>query len=382
MKNKVLKGLTSIALSFSMLGCANTANKTENVEKSSLAVEVKKEAVDLTRKEGWDNVLSYTSNAKIDYSNVVYPVFYVFAGQKSETEAEDLLKEMGIGSVLEKWAGTVNVIMPVDGKGYTEKDEEAFIELLGGAICNAKVVGIDEGATFVNNNLKDDLYAVAGVMTYGGQMDVETKEGVAVPAYLSNPDVKAKNYFIAVNNAKEVSENVYENPENSLERVVVGQDKDVLSAFQNAWNNIFSKNYRQHNSYTEFYNATAKDIKDNYELINIADYDKLGIQYEAHYNKALNGSGKYTWFEYIPTSTVEKEKGSVPLVVTLHGNYNDTRLQGETTGWTELASKEGFMVVAPEWQQIVVEGGQTEGHPNFFECDGLEGDKLIEWIDM
>ena len=94
--------------------------------------------------------------------------------------------------------------------------------------------------------------------------------------------------------------------------------------------------------------ASAKQYTDPYLLINIPNFKELKINYNPHYNESLNGEGQYTWFEYIPQSTLKMENGSVPLVVSLHGNGNDARLQGETTGWPELAAKENFMVVAPE----------------------------------
>lgn len=82
-------------------------------------------------------------------------------------------------------------------------------------------------------------------------------------------------------------------------------------------------------------------------------------------------SGKYTWFEYVPNSINESENESVPLIVNLHGNQNDPRLQGDSTGWPELAAKENFIMVAPEWQDKEV---------NFFGCDGLGEEGVMNLI--
>ncbi|MBQ0065361.1 MAG: poly(3-hydroxybutyrate) depolymerase [Firmicutes bacterium] len=381
MNKKLMREILAVCMSVSLVGCSKN-NEVVEPAKSSLAVDIVESEVDLVAKEGFENVYSYTSTEAIDYSNIVYPNFYVYAGVKSETEAEALVKEMGLKSVADAWAGSINVVSPLNGKSYTEKDADQFLDVLGFAISNAKVIGIDEGATFVNELLRDNLYAVAGVMTYGGEMSQAADKGIEVPAYLANPAENAKNYFIAVNNAVETEKNTYVNPDNALEKVVVGDDETIMDAFKNAWTTVFSKNYRQHNSSTEFYNISARDVKTDYELNAIADYEALGIKYEPHYNEALNGEGKYTWFEYIPEKTLEEKEGTVPLVVTLHGNGNDARIQGESVGWPELASTEGFMVVAPEWQEYVVQGGSTEQNPNFFGCDGLQNDKLIEWIEM
>ena len=387
MSKKLMNVVLASALLAGITGCSSTTTEeesttTETAEEvsevveevsneavSSLEMSVEEVEVDLAVLEEHDEVFLYTSEVKIDYSNVVQPAFYVFAGNKSEEEAESLVKEMGIGSVLNKWAGSVEVINPLDGTSYGAEDADNFLDLLGAGICNAKVIGIDEGATFVNNELRTNLYAVAGLMMYGGEMEEEVSEGVNVPCYLVNPAENAKSYFTAVNTVS------------SLDKTIVGEEDNLKDAFENAWNQVFSKNYRQHNSKTEFYNISARDVTEDYELIEIADLGALGIMYEPHYDEAVNGEGKYTWFEYIPTATLAKEDGSVPLVISLHGNGNDARLHDDTPGWPELAAKEEFMFIAPEWQQEVVEGGQTEGHPNFFECDGLEGDKLIEWLN-
>lgn len=317
-----------------------------------------------------------------DYSSTFTPKYYLYAGNIDEEEAETLLDKLEISDNLHEWAGTINVITPLNGDKYTEKDADAFINLLGTGVSNIKVIGIDEGATFVNNYISQRCYAVAGIMTYGGEMKNGLDYNVPVPSYLSNPSETAISYYTKANDAKKVKENIYENDTNSLQRVVVGKDETLAEAFANAWNQVFSKNYRQHNEKTEFYMANTKQYTDPYLLINIPNYEELGINYYTHYSEPLNGEGKYTWFEYIPQSTLNMSKGSVPLVVSLHGNGNDARLQGETTGWVELAAKEKFMVVAPEWQDVVLDSGTHEPGPNFFNCDGLEGDKLIEWIDM
>ena len=41
---------------------------------------------------------------------------------------------------------------------------------------------------------------------------------------------------------------------------------------------------------------------------------------------------------------------SVPLVIMLHGNGNDPRIQGESSGWVEVAAKHTIMLTSIEWQ--------------------------------
>ncbi|MCD7948948.1 MAG: hypothetical protein LUG12_01630 [Erysipelotrichaceae bacterium] len=352
------------------------AVETDETEEVSTTIDLTQESDTIYSYDAADD--GYTS----DYSSTITPIYYVFGGVLNEAGAETLLSGLGIVENLQYWAATVKVITPINGKSYDQEDADAFIETLGAAVSNAKVIGVDDGATFVNNYISQECYAIAGIMTYGGEMDEGLDYNVAVPAYLSNATQIAIDYYIQANDATEVSENVYENSDDSLQRVVVGSDATLAEAFANAWDNIFSKNYRQHNETTEFYMSSATTQTDPYLLIGIADYDALGIIYNTYYSEPLNGEGEYTWFEYVPEATMDMEDGSVPLVVTLHGNGNDARIQGETTGWVELAAEENIIVVAPEWQDIVYDSSTGEPGPNFFNCDGLEGDKLIEWIEM
>ncbi len=340
-------------------------------------------SIDLTQES--DTIYSYDASADgytCDYSSVVIPTYYVFGGALDETAAEKLLDELGIADNLHDWSAIVKVITPLNGESYTQEDADAFIETLGAGVTNAKVIGIDDGATFVNNYISQECYAIAGIMTYDGDMVEGLDYNVAVPAYLSNATQTAIDYYVQANDASKVSQNVYENSDDSLQRVVVGNDSSLAEAFANAWDTVFSKNYRQHNETTEFYMSSATTQTDPYLLIGIADYDELGIIYNTYYSQPLNGEGEYTWFEYVPEATMDMDNGSVALIVTLHGNGNDARIQGETTGWVELAAEENFIVVSPEWQDSVTDSETGEAGPNFFNCDGLEGDKLIEWIEM
>lgn len=316
------------------------------------------------------NTYGYVSSNKSDFSNIASPAFFIYAGNKTESEAEALVTDIGLAPMVEKYAGSVTVVTPLDNVAYGEEDASMFNSLLG-IVSNVKVIGIDDGATFVNNSILPQAYAVAGIMTYGGEMG-EVNATIPVPAYLSN----------APENAKAVYEKANESDESGLAKVVEGSDETLGEAFTHAWDAIFSKNYRQMNEVTEFYNVPATAVTDPYPLyaLVIDMEEDFGVKYMPHYNEPLNGEGQYTWFEYVPYSTMNATEGTVPLVVTLHGNGNDARIQGETTGWVELAGKEGFMVVAPEWQDVVLDSATHEPSPNFFNCNGLEGDKLIEWI--
>lgn len=193
-----------------------------------------------------------------DYSSIMSPQYYVYAGNVNKEEAETLLDQMKIADNLHEWAATIHVITPLNNDQYTQKDADSFIDLLGTGSSNVKVIGIDDGATFVNNYISQECYAVADIMTYGGTMDEGHDYNVPVPAYLSQPCQEAVNYYVKANQAEKGKDNVYLNKENELQRVVVGYNESLAEAFENAWEEVFSKNYRQHNEKTEFYMASAK----------------------------------------------------------------------------------------------------------------------------
>lgn len=316
------------------------------------------------------------------FSNVLSPNYYVFAGAKDADGAAELVGQLGLAQSIETYVGSVTVVNPADGKAYTAADADKFVELAAaaGPANNVKVIGVDEGADFVLGALAPKLYFVAGVMTYGGT-EADAAGVPFVPAYLCNAPQAAVDAIIAANGAAEVGEGVYEKPDDPLKRVIVAADADLATAFAGAWDQVFSKNYRQHNEVTEFYMASVADFTDPYPLYSIPDFAQFS--YVENYNAEVEGlEGAYTWFEYVPTRLADAAEGSVPCIVTLHGNLNDTRVQAESSGWLELACTEDLIVLAPEWQDVVYESGSDEPQPNFFGCDGLQNDRIVTWLDM
>ncbi|MCR5794803.1 MAG: hypothetical protein K6G61_05610 [Solobacterium sp.] len=401
MKNTLIKGTLAFTLLLAA-GCtapassaapsaaeeeqASEVTEEETAEETAEETEQQTEEQAAPEEEAVTNLAYVYSAAEAgmtnDFSGIAAPHFYIYAGMKTEDEAKALIDELGMQEVTDKWVGTITVVNPLNSESYTEEDAAQFPELLGFMTSNAKVIGIGEGADFVNNHISQECWAVAGILTFGGEMQEGLTYNVPVPAYLVNPSETAEEYYIRAISGTEVEDGVYEDPDNTLARVVVSRSDDPAEEFANAWEKVFSRNYRQHNELTECYNSSAAVQTEPYPLIGIMDPEALGLTYNTYYNQPLNGEGEYTWFEYIPNDVLEAEEGTVPLVVTLHGNGNDARIQGDTTGWPELAVKEGFIVAAPEWQTVALVEGTSETKPNFFNCDGLERDRLIEWIEM
>ncbi|WP_431088564.1 PHB depolymerase family esterase [Paenibacillus sp. 8b26] len=306
---------------------------------------------------------------KSSRSDILSPSYYVYAGNLTLDEAKQLMSNLGIVDNVNEWGSTIRFINPLNPSGYGEKDAEVFIDLLSNEIVrNVKVIGIDEGATFVNNHLSDKGYALAGIMLYGGSIDKNRSLGVAIPAYLSNPSEKVLSYYVKGNAATEKSSpdktiKSYVNEKDEYKQVIASTQRESLSeAFQNAWKKVFLKNYRMHNEVTEFYNSNPKDYTNEYPLTGIPLFEDLHLTYNQMIDQPVNGTGMYMWYEYVPSDIKTFTEKTVPLIVTLHGTGNDPRIQGDTSGWTELASKEKFIVVSPEWE---------DKSKNFNHNDGL-----------
>lgn len=376
---------TITSTTMGLISCGNSVTNTSgnNIESSEQTQVLNDESkLKLAKNEDGTDTNYYYYNAYEDgftstRADVVIPTYYIFAGSKTEEEANKIVEELNMINNLEQWGAQVYVVNPLNEEGYGNDDKEAFIDLVGVGIKNVKVIGIDEGSTFVNNYISQSCYFVAGMMLYGGEINENLEKNDVVPAYLSNSNENIQAFYKDINEATEEENSdkytIYRNKDNSLQAVAVSsKEEDLSEAFNNAWESIFSQNYRQHNDISEFYNLSARDVTDSYDLIEIPIFEDLDISYNQMIDESVTGmSGKYTWFEYVPNSINESENESVPLIVNLHGNQNDPRLQGDSTGWPELAAKENFIMVAPEWQDKEV---------NFFGCDGLGEEGVINLI--
>lgn len=376
---------TITSTTMGLISCGNSVTNTSgnNIEGSEQAQVLNDGSkLKLAKNEDGTDTNYYYYNAYEDgftptRADVVIPTYYIFAGSKTQEEANKIVEELNMINNLEQWGAQVYVVNPLNEEGYGNDDKEAFIDLVGIGVKNVKVIGIDEGSTFVNNYISQSCYFVAGMMLYGGEINENLEKNDVVPAYLSNSNENVQAFYKHINEATEEENSdkytIYRNKDNSLQAVAVSsKEEDLSEAFNNAWESIFSQNYRQHNDISEFYNLSARDVTDSYDLIEIPIFEDLDISYNQMIDESVTGmSGKYTWFEYVPNSINESENESVPLIVNLHGNQNDPRLQGDSTGWPELAAKENFIMVAPEWQDKEV---------NFFGCDGLGEEGVMNLI--
>lgn len=292
----------------------------------------------------------------------VSPTFVVYPDTPcADSESADrLISSIGIDSLVRAFSGSVYVMGPSDRNSYdNSSDLQAFKEFCNSirVISNLKVIGLGSGATFVNASIAAHAGPVADIISIGGKA-AEIPAGAApVPAFVAGKGSETvAEAYIRSNKAVRLKDKSarlarYANPSDSLQQVVVCSAKGLSSKklVTMAWDELLSWNYRINNHSHTWYNGSKFDEFGQGELAEYVMTDRLGIERRVK-EEDLTGRGKFLWYEYHPKATLDAKASSVPLVILLHGNNNDPRTQGETSGFVELAAREGFVVAELEWQ--------------------------------
>lgn len=311
-----------------------------------------------------EDVYVYNASENMDeYTEAVVskPVYIIYPDKAVDVESADaLLNEMGMKEHLDQYATSAYIVNP-GSDGYDEKEENEYLTIVDtfiGASMNTKVIGIGEGADFVNQYVSQKDWMLAGIMVYGGTKETVTPK-YSVPAYISNSEEGVEEAYIEVNNATQTKSEgnlvEYYNSHNQFEKVVVSGEEDLDVAFDNAWKYVFSNNGRIGNITGTFY--MMKDSQERpYEYTTFYMDEKYGLTRNV-VKADLDGDGvESLWYEYLTEAVQNAEKGTVPLVIMLHGNGNDPRTQIETSGWAEVAAQNNIMLVEPEWQGSTIGG--------------------------
>ncbi len=291
------------------------------------------------------------------------PAWFIYPDKAcNREEAEALVDRMGLNGPLKDYVSMVAILSPINGKAYDKEKDFAMYQTLINQIrvfTNLKVIGIGEGATFVNENIAPLASEVAGIVSVGGKAPKKIEGKATVPVYISGKEAaKAARAYIVRNKALPTQNGktlkVYRNAQEPLLQVVVNTKTASLEeVMADAWERLLSVNYRCSNlGHTAYMGATMGQWGD-YELEPYPMFDRLGITRNKVVDTLYTFNHKpntYLWYEYIPASVKEASARNVPLVVLLHGHNNDPRTQAETSGFLELAAQKGFMVAELEWQ--------------------------------
>ena len=287
------------------------------------------------------------------------PFFLIYPDKRCDvTQAESLIKEMGMDSILHKFSASVCVMNPLGNTYDMEKDLSAFQTFFKGmrVVNNLKVIGIGQGATFVNKAIARNAEAVAGIVTIGGNPGKYELDDCPVPTFVAGARSKqVTNSYVKLNKAVKtaVKGNLtfYVNTDEELLQVVSSSDTSasLKETFLEAWVQVLSKNYRFNNYKHTWYMGGTPEKYGTYELEPYIMPEEWGITRLVMETNLL-GTGTFLWYEFHPEATLKAPRGTVPLLLLLHGNENDPRTQAETSGFIELCAKENFVVVELEWQ--------------------------------
>jgi len=280
------------------------------------------------------------------------PTFFIYPDTKLDTAgARALLNELDIQPLLDENYGTAVVLNPVGAKYDAKADFEAFVQLfnLYRGPGNLKLVGIGEGASFVNQVLAPVAAGqVAGILSVNGKPGKRVADA-GVPAYVAGKNAaKVAKPYQKVLKADE-----------PLLKVVVNPGAAPLSeVLADAWTTVLGRNYRFNNVNHTHYEGARFGEYGSYELEPYLDCAALGIrriivEEPTGYSRGPRAElPKQLWYEYWPEELLSEETPahSVPVMVLLHGNQNDPRTQAETSGFIQVAAEDRFFVVEMEWQ--------------------------------
>ena len=134
------------------------------------------------------------------------PTLFIYPDAKlNEDAAKALVEEFDMKDILKANHTTVFVINPVGEKYDNAADFEAFKAVFDRARSgNLKVIGIGNGATFVNTALAptDAAGHIAGILTIDGKPGKTPAQSWGVPAYVTGKNAaKVAKPYIAMNKA-------------------------------------------------------------------------------------------------------------------------------------------------------------------------------------
>ncbi len=313
------------------------------------------------------------------------PTYLIYAdSQRTADDGRMLVESLGLPAHLQEYKTRVYVLRPANGATYDAAADLAEYQnfLRTHRSSNMKIIAVGAGATFVNNVIAKHAFSVAGILTYGGSIDPGSPSSMPVPVYVHASNSAVAKQYVQANGATVKAESAswttYTNPAPSkdLQRVVVSKLSDskesLAQAFQNAWKTVFSRNYRLYMTLIESYaqGFDPNNYTDPWELEPYVMYDDLGMRYGA-VSEELPGLGLTLRYEYIPKGALGAAPRTVPLVVMMHGNNNDSRVQGESSGWPEVAAQNDIILTSIEWQ------GRTSQEKIVFPAIGERGTMAV-----
>lgn len=330
---------------------------------------------------------------------------------QGKEEALRFLTDLGLTRQIDAVTGSVILVTPADpGAGFTRTDLKNYYTLHGvlftqnasrrtnkeivyysdaeycGAHGKVYFIGIEGGATFINNLVAPGRHDViglcAGLMLVGGKMDAAAKVATHVPVYLLNGSPAAVEQYRKVNgtDAYRVVDGVEEfyNRLVPLRRVMAATDpQPELSAHvADAFHDLFLQAQRvsvvrsraqEATNTPPYLNYVAAPDITRYALCprnaivdGVTARGRLHVSFhrEERFGDLKTRYDQYlqSWYEFIPQDVLDgtAARGSVPVILALHGTGDDPLMFVDEIGLLEVAGREKAAVIAPFEEELVV----------------------------
>jgi len=359
--------------------------------------------------------------------------FVVFADSRfTKEEGLAWLKKMGLTELIDRYTGTILLVMPASEEGYAEGDlkntyvlinamltQKAQVEIDGVKYCPAEseyaggygknyFFGIGKGATFLFDYVagsRDELSGrIAGLFTFGGEMDEAASVNGYIPAFLVNAPANAIKKFRDANGCSAYSFKdgvaTFYNQEQPLRAVRTAEDKDGCPCtwMARAYNEMFRFLQRTDNLRTKFlepavtnpfqgyvkspaitrYALSARNpildgrtVVGDLQVTFMHDADRFSSvkvdkdQVDERYRNFLTDDGDYldVWYEIVPQNVLDNSAPahSVPLLLANHGGGDDILMFLDETGILLTAGEQQFAIVAGMHSGLTFVGGDMVG---------------------
>ena len=330
----------------------------------------------------------------------------------STKEAYDYLSDLSLIDAIDSVTGSITLVMPADKKaGFGEQDLANYYTLFDsiynmkttttledgtkatnadaeyfGAYGKVYMIGIDGGATFVNNYILPGRYdcigRVAGLMLIGGGIADGVVASNYVPVYLLNATDDIVKAYCAANGtdryAVKDGKEYYTSEDKPLAKVISAKNtgKDLIPYVQDAFD-MFTDAQRTSNistfggfsvSIADYQDAVASPAVNRYSLVKrnaiingrtkdgnckveFVKNDDLFADYKTMYDQYLQN-----WYEIMPADVADgtAPEHSVPLILGLHGTGDDPLMYADEIGLLEVAGSEHVALLVPFEEELVI----------------------------
>ena len=339
---------------------------------------------------------------------------FVYTDQKfdSKDEAKAYLEDLGLIDIIDECYGSILLVTPItpysEGSsgitgGFGDADQMAYYKLQTatcntsastttaegerayiadsayyGGLTNHYVIGIDGGATFLNNyvaGVLDYVSRIAGLLLIGGSMDLVYDVASPVPAYLVNPTEKALEKYKAGNYVdaygREGNVEHYYNQQLPLHGVYAEKTEnvDLKDTIAKVYNNMFIKAqripvvkaglYNPGTLYTDHsFNQAPYSLGNRVAFYTGKTAGGLVIQeqHSERFSDLVVEGGDYsvvgeyldTWWEVLPEEVLDGTAAphSIPLILGNHGGGDDVMQFIDELGLLPVCERERVAIVA------------------------------------